>query len=455
MSEAPVSAVPAVAAQPPAGQPAAGTAGEPGVTRRYAWAVFALAFALMMFNYADRQLLVSMFPHFKKEWGLSDAQLGGLVSILSVTVAAATFPVALLVDRRSRVQSIALMGGVWSLATVSAAVTRNYGQLLGTRAAVGLGEAGYAPAAGALLSRMFPQRLRATIFGAFLSAASLGSVLGVIIGGVVAARWGWRAAFVVVGAPGLLLALLFLLVRDYPTVALPAGPADAPKAGARGLLAELLRPRSAVASYFGGATQIVVMSALYAWLPSYFNRYLGLPAAQAAARTALVMLAGFIGQIVLSYAADRLARRDRRRRLQLPAALSVMSMVLLVAAFAAMRPGNPQLLVILIAGFTITAPFGVVGSVSVDVVDPALRATAVSMVALAQNLFGFAVGPLVVGVVSDAYGLKAAMAVIPVFCAFAACFLWSASRHYDSDLRRVAAATGTPATFPAGKDAAR
>ena len=110
-----------------------------------------------------------------------------------------------------------------------------------------------------------------------------------------------------------------------------------------------------------------------------------------------------------------------------------MSMVLLVVAFAAMRPGNPQLLVILIARFTITAPFGVVGSVSVDVVDPALRATAVSMVApLAQNLFGFAVGPLVVGVVSDVYGLKAALAVIPVFCAFAAYFLASASRrHYD------------------------
>ena len=203
---------------------------------------------------------------------------------------------------------------------------------------------------GALLSRMFPQRLRATIFGAFLSAASLGSVLGVVIGGVVAAKWGWRAAFVVVGVPGLLLALLFLLVRDYRTVRLPAGSAGAPKAGARGLLAELLRPRSAVAAYLGGATQIVVMSALYAWLPSYFNRYLGLHTAQAAARTALVMLAGFIGQIVLSYAADRLARRDRRRRLLLPAALSVVSLVLLVVAFAAMRPGSPQLLVILVAG---------------------------------------------------------------------------------------------------------
>jgi len=164
-----------------------------------------------------------------------------LVSVLSVTVALGTFPVALLADRWSRVKVIALIGGIWSLATVSAALTRSYGQLFGTRAAVGLGEAGYAPAAGALLSRMFPQRLRATLFGALLSAASLGSVLGVIIGGVVAATWGWRAAFVVVGVPGLALALLFLLVRDYPTVRLPAGQAAGQQLGLRRLLAELLR----------------------------------------------------------------------------------------------------------------------------------------------------------------------------------------------------------------------
>ena len=85
---------------------------------------------------------------------------------------------------------------------------------------------------------------------------------------------------------------------------------------------------------------------------------------------------------------------------------------------------------------------------AVDVVDPALRATAVSMVALAQNLFGFAVGPLAVGAVSDAYGLKAALTVIPVFCGFAAYFLWYASRHYDNDMRQVAADT------PAGKKTA-
>lgn len=387
-----------------------------------------------------------MFPHLTQDWGLSDTQRGGLVSVVSVTI-------ALLVDRWSRVESVAPRGSRWSLATLSAAFTHNYGQLFAARAAVGLGEAGYAPAAGALLSRLFPVRLRATVFGVLLSAGPLGAVLGVVLGGFIADRWGWRAAFVIVGIPGLFLALLFLLVRDYTTVRLPADATTAEQLGLRKLLAELLRPRSAVGAYLGGATQIVVMSALYAWLPSYFSSYLGLPADQAAARTAVVVAAGFLGQIVLSFAADRLARRDRRRRLLLPAVLSLVSLVLLVAAFAAMPPGNPQLLVILVAAFTITAPFGVVASVSVDVVHPALRATAMSMAAVAQNLFGFAVGPLVVGAVSDTYGLRVALAVIPLFCGFAAAFFWFASRHYDSDVRRVEAGTATGNS--SGEDIAR
>lgn len=137
------------------------------MTRRYAWGVFAMAFALMMSDYLSRQLIVSLFPHLKQEWGLSDAQLGGLVSVASVTIALGTFPIALLADRWSRGKSIALMGSIWSLATLSAAFTHNYGQLFAARAAVGLGEAGYAPA-GALLSRRFPERLRATVFGALL-----------------------------------------------------------------------------------------------------------------------------------------------------------------------------------------------------------------------------------------------------------------------------------------------
>src|SRR5947209_12403926 len=176
--------------------------------------------ALMVFDYVDRQVIVSLFPHLKAEWGLSDTQLGALVSAVSVTVAIGGIPVALFADRVSRVGSIVAMATLWSLATISCMFTRNYGQLLAARAVVGLGEAGYGSVGAGLIASHFPARMRGALMAGFFASASIGSVLGVMLGGIIAAQWGWKAAFGVVGIPGLALALFYLLVRDYRTVQL-------------------------------------------------------------------------------------------------------------------------------------------------------------------------------------------------------------------------------------------
>ena len=188
--------------------------------RRQAWFAFAMTIALMVFDYVDRQVIVSLFPHMKQEWGLSDKQLGALVSVVSITVALGALPVALFADRTSRVKSIVVMASLWSLATISCMFTRSYGQLLAARSLIGLGEAGYGPAGAALIASHFPARMRGALMAGFFAAASVGSVLGVMLGGLIAAHWGWKAAFGVVGFPGLLLALLYLKVRDYRTVEL-------------------------------------------------------------------------------------------------------------------------------------------------------------------------------------------------------------------------------------------
>ena len=196
---------------------------------------------------------------------MSDAQLGALVSVVSVTVGIGAFPAALLVDRWSRVRAIALMGMVWSVAAAAAGAAQSFGQLLMARAALGLGEAGYGPAAGALLATRFPPARRATVLGAFQAAAPLGATLGVLLGGVIAARWGWRAAFWVFVPPGLAVALLFLRVRDYPTVRLDAA-TGVRTAG--GVLRELFRARSGSGGYVGSAVQLVVVSTLYRGCPA-------------------------------------------------------------------------------------------------------------------------------------------------------------------------------------------
>ncbi|HET9045326.1 MAG TPA: MFS transporter, partial [Casimicrobiaceae bacterium] len=201
-------------------------AGHRPAPRRYAWTVFAIMFLLMVVDYVDRQVVVSMFPHLKAQWGLSDTELGGLVSIVSITVALGTVPLSLLADRWSRVKSIFVMALVWSLATIACAFAHDYSHLIAARSVVGLGEAAYGSAGAALLASLFPVRMRSTVLGGFLAAGLVGSVLGVALGGVIAERWGWQAGFGAVGIPGLLLAVLFLLiVRDYKTVALaPAAP---------------------------------------------------------------------------------------------------------------------------------------------------------------------------------------------------------------------------------------
>src|SRR6516225_5048117 len=115
-------ALPYIAYDPAADRPA---------PRRYAWSVFAILFALMVVDYVDRQVVVSMFPHLKAYWDLSDSQLGGLVSIVSITVALGAVPLSLLADRWSRVKSIFVMALVWSLATLACAYAQNYSHLMG------------------------------------------------------------------------------------------------------------------------------------------------------------------------------------------------------------------------------------------------------------------------------------------------------------------------------------
>jgi MFS family permease len=415
--------------------------GSASVTKRHAWTVFGMAFMLMALDFIDRQVVVATFPYLKSEWGLSDTQLGALVSVVSVSVAVGAFPIALWTDRWSRVKAIAVMGATWSLATLACGFAQSYAQLFAARAAVGAGEAGYGPAAGALLSAAFPPGKRATVLGAFQAAAPLGTLLGLVLGGIFAAAWGWRAAFGLVAVPGLLLALAFLLLRDYRTMPIIRLAGDA--GHLRTTLAELFRARSGVAAIAGGALQLMVVSTLYTWLPSYLNRSDGLAVDRATNLAATVILAGMIGTIVFAYVADRVASRDPRGRLRVPAALSVATLGLLTGAFALINPGPWQVALIIAGGMTATAAVGPVAAVVVDVVHPGLRATAIATVSVTQNLLGLAVGPLITGMIADRYGLPTALTVMPAACGAAALAFWYGSGSYVSDRDAVTSPTAT------------
>ncbi len=400
-----------------------------------------MTMALMIFDYIDRQIIVSLFPYLKPAWGLSDKQLGGLVSIVSITVAIGALPIALFADRVSRVKSVAAMAMVWSAATVSCMMARSYGALFAARGLVGLGEAGYGSVGSALIVSHFPSRLRSALMGAFFACASLGSVFGVMLGGVIAARWGWQAAFGVVGLPGLLLAIGYLMVRDYPTVAL-APDLDAKRqsvtAAAAHIARLLVRAPTMLWVCIGGAAQLVVVSALWAWLPSFLNRVHGVPPAQAGVQAALVVLAGAFGSIVWGAVADRVSRKVPRRKLVLMALLCIASMAVLFSAFALVTDAGMQFKLIALGGFLATCTVGPVVAIALDVTHPGVRSTGASVLALFQNLLGLAMGPFLGGLMSDAWGLTAALTAIPLFALVAAAAFMAAGRCYDSDRQRAA-----------------
>ena len=399
-----------------------------------AWAVFAVLFALMVVNYVDRQIVVSLFPHLKREWQVSDGELGMLVSIVSLVIAIGTLPLSIVADNRGRVRSVILMALVWNVATIGCAFAGNYPTLLAARGFIGAGEAAYGAVAAAIVTTLFSERVRSTMLAAFLAAGLVGSVAGVAIGGVIADRWSWHAAFVIAGSVGIALAaLLALVARDPPRIASSRDSSQ----GLVGAAWRVLMRRTTLLGAVGGGLQLITVSTIFAWLPSYLNRFYGLDAAQSGLRTGSIIVLGAVGAVAFGVLADRLHRRYVRGRLHAAAAAAAVTAAALVGAFALFPPGGTQIALIVFGATAMIGATGPVATAVSDVAPRALRATALSILALVQNLVGLAVGPLLAGALSDRVGLQTALAIVPVASALAAFALVVAARGYEADVRRI------------------
>jgi MFS transporter, Spinster family, sphingosine-1-phosphate transporter len=192
----------------------------------------------------------------------------------------------------------------------------------------------------------------------------------------------------------------------------------------------------------GGAAQLVVVSALWSWLPSFLNRVHGLPPDQAGVRAALVVLCCTIGSVAWGALVDRAGSRRPRNKLLAMAALCLLSMLILGFPFAASALGfalslQMQFGLIAAGSFVVTCTVGPVSAVVIDVIHPGVRATGSSVLALFQNLLGLAAGPLVAGLLSDRFGLTLALAITPLFSILAAIAFVRAARTYESDAARA------------------
>src|SRR6266850_2062426 len=201
--------------QPPAGgtAPPDGSKAS-GPTRAYAIYVLGLLALVNLLNYLDRNVVYAVFEPIKRDLNLTDAQLGWLGSAYIIVLSLAALPLGVIGDLRSRRSVITWGVTVWSLATAAGGLVHRFWQLFACRALVGFGEAGYGPASQAIIAQYFRGRRRAFAIGIYSVGMALGGVLGIWFGGVIAEQYGWRWAFIWMGFPGLVLALLASRLRE-------------------------------------------------------------------------------------------------------------------------------------------------------------------------------------------------------------------------------------------------
>ena len=410
------------------------------MNKKQSWTVFWLLFLLYMFDYMDRMIIVSLFPYLKQEMGMTDAQCGLLVSTVYWSILIFSFPVSILVDRWSRTKSISIMAVLWSMATLACAFTKNFSQLFITRTAIGIGEAGYAPGGTAMLSASFPKEKRARILGLWNASIPLGSALGIGIGGFVAHNFGWRHAFGLVALPGLILAISFYFVKDYKTIKLIKNyEGDQKDKGQENKMSfidmakQFTHNKTLLFNNLGFALSVFITTSLLTWLPTYFHRFDNLPMDKASMKASSIMILAIIGAPLGGYLTDLWMKKQKKARLLFPAISSILTAILLFAAFSFFH-GTAQYIVMLLMGISAVAfvPAGV--AVTQDVVHPGLCAVSLSLNIITQHILGSSLAPIIIGKLSDIYGLDRALTILPVCGLLAGILFFIGSFYYTKDL---------------------
>jgi MFS family permease len=424
----------------------------------------AVLVAVNILNFYDRHVIGALTEPIRKEFSLTDTQVGWMGSAFIWLYALVGLPLGRVADRWSRRKLLACGMLVWSALTAMAAMSVNYTMLLCSRLGFAVGEAVVAPAATSWIGDLFPAYERSRPLALFMLGVPIGGALSYFFSGPVAQAYGWRAAMVLAAVPALVLIPVLLRLSE-------------PVRGAAELHREPLAKSSMPAILkiptmwwiiASGALLNFNMYAIGTFLPAFLSRIHGLTLARSGIATGIVFAAGGIsGGLLAGRWGDRVIHQHENGRLLAAAAIAALGAP---AGYLGIGAGGAfaAITLITIAYGTLNAYYGLVYSAIQDIVAPAMRGTAMAIYFMAMYMCGASFGPLLTGKLSDlmarraadaagaarlteafkAIGLQQAMFIIPILSLLLAVVLYCGSRTIARDMRKREA-LATASTYAA------
>lgn len=398
-------------------------------------AVLALVFAV---NFMDRQLLAILIEPIKRDLGISDAAAGALYGLtFAVFYSVVGVPIAWWADRVNRSRLIIAALVLFSAMTALSGFAVTYWQLLLARIGVGVGEAGTNPPSHSIIADLYPVERRSTAMSIFTLGPHVGVALAFLFGGVIAQGFGWRAVFWVAGAMSLLVAVVAVFTLHEPARTARRDDTLRPTSAAEALRAVIDSP--SMRHLFAGAALVTIATAaLLAWLPAFLVRVHGLSLSATGAWLAFAIggLGGF-GLVLGGWSADRLGASNPAWRLRVTVLAGLIAAPVWGVAIMA-GSLTLTLVAIMIGGALFACHVGPTFAMVQTLARPDARAFTASLLLGLINLVGVGIGPMAVGLLSDAwsdeYGagsLRIGLMIAPPL------WLW-AVLHYEAAARRIA-----------------
>ncbi|MFM5923379.1 MAG: spinster family MFS transporter [Novosphingobium sp.] len=378
----------------------AGQSGLDRSTRVMLWTLL----IVYVFNFLDRQIVNILAEPIRKDLGISDTQVGlmtGLAFALFYTFLG--LPIARYADKpgtdRGRLIAIAL--AIWSAMTALCGLAQNFAQLLLARIGVGVGEAGCTPAAHSLIADRVPAERRPGAMAFYALGIPIGSLLGMMIGGVLADTLGWRKAFMIVGMPGVILALcVILLVKDRSRI-VRSDHTQVQGEGVFAAMAELLRSPAYVTLLAAAAASAFLSYGKSTWTTIFFQRSHGLSPGEVGFWFGLWGgVAGIFGTWLGGWLANRFGKVDRRHVVTAPAIGMALAVPMAILSYQA-SDWRIALALLMVPTVLNSLYYGPVYSSAQGLVPLRHRATASALLLFGQNLIGLGLGPLFFGMLSD------------------------------------------------------